>query len=186
MNFLKRNLNVILVCLLEALVGVLLLINPVGFTSVIVIALGIVLLVGGVISIINYFRDDPVEASLKGELVKGLVMLLVGGIFVIRPAWLIAAFPFFTMICGIVILLGALYKVQWFADALRMKTGRWLFHALNAAISLICGVVILANPFVSTAALWMFIGISLIVQAVLDLLVLIFARKDERQKYTRF
>ncbi len=176
MKFLKRNLNVILISLLEVLIGVLLLVNPVGFTSTIIIAFGIALLVGGVVSVVGYFRATPVEASLTRALVKGLAMLLAGAFFVIRPTWLIATFPVLTILYGIVILLGGLYKVQWFADALRMKTGRWFFYAINAAVSIICAFVILANPFASTLALWIFIGISLIVEAVLDLIVLFFGK----------
>lgn len=177
MDFLKRNMNVILVCLLEALIGILLLVNPEGFTTGIIIALGIVLLISGLMSVIGYFREDPVEASLRAGLVKGLAMLLVGGFFVLRPQWLVSTFPVFTIVYGIIILLGGLYKVQWCADAIRMKTGKWFFHALNALISLICAFVILANPFASTIALWMFIGISLIVEAIFDVIVMIFARR---------
>lgn len=175
MRFLKRNFNVILVCLLEALIGILLLVNPVDFTTVIIIAFGIVLIIGGVFGVIGYFSTEPAAASFTGALVKGLAMLLAGVFLVVRPAWLISTFSVFTILYGIAVLLGGLYKTQWCVDALRLKTGRWLFHALNAAVSLICAFVILADPFASTVALWMFIGITLIVEAALDLVVLIVA-----------
>ncbi len=175
MSFLKRNFNVILVCLLEALIGILLLVNPVGFTTVIIIAFGITLMMGGIVGVIGYFRTEPVAASFTGALVKGLAMLLAGIFLVVRPAWLISTFPVLTILYGIAVLLGGLYKTQWFVDALRLKTGRGLFHALNAVVSLICAFVILADPFASTIALWIFIGITLIVEAVLDLIVLIIA-----------
>lgn len=177
MNFLKSNFNVILVCLLEVLVGILLLVNPIGFTSAIIIVFGAALLVEGVFSIIEYFRTDPKEASLRGELVKGLAMLLAGGFLILRPSWLISVFPVLTILYGVVVLVGGLYKVQWFADALRMKTGRWLMHAVSAVVSIVCAVIILANPFSSTVVLWMFIGISLIVEAVLDMIGLFFVKK---------
>ncbi len=176
MEFLKRNFNVILVCLLEVLVGVLLLVNPVGFTSVIIMAVGAVLLVGGVLCVIGYFRSNPMEAALRGTLAKGLAMLLAGGFLVLKPTWIIEKFPILTILYGIVILFGGLYKIQWFADALRMKTGKWLFHAIDAVVSLFCAFVILADPFASTVVLWMFIGASLIVGAVLDAVVLFFSK----------
>ncbi len=174
MNFLKRNLNVILVALFEALIGVLLLVDPVSFTSAIIMVLGVALLIGGVISVIEYFRSEPMEASLRATLAKGLAMLLAGGFLLLRPSWLISTFPVLTILYGLIILLSGLYKVQWFADALRMKTGRWIVHAITAVVSIVCAVVILANPFASTYALWMFIGISLIVEAVLDLIGMFF------------
>ena len=42
----------------EILIGILLLINPVGFTSSIIVAFGIVLTIMGIGQIIKYFRTD--------------------------------------------------------------------------------------------------------------------------------
>lgn len=64
MKFLKNNIGSIVSCLMEILVGILLLINPVGFTSGIIIGAGFVLLVTGLISVIKYFRTEP-EAAEK-------------------------------------------------------------------------------------------------------------------------
>ncbi len=176
MEFIKRNSNSILICLLELVVGILLLVNPLGFTTTIIMALGIALLIMGVISVVNYFRTDALEASMEGGLMKGLACLLAGAFLVFRPSWLINVFPVLTVLYGVIILVSGLYKVQRFADSLRLKTGRWLFHAINAAVSIICAVIIIANPFSSTVVVWMFIGISLIVEAVLDVVGLIFSR----------
>lgn len=173
MKFLKSNANIILLCLLEALVGVLLLVDPIGFTSAIVIALGVALLIGGLVAVVTYFRADAVEAALSRTLAKGLALLLTGAFCVLQPAWLIDVFPRLTILYGIFTLLAGLSRAQWAIDALRLKTGRWLFPAVSAAVSISCAVVVLANPFLSTLALWMFTGIALIVNAVLDVLVLL-------------
>lgn len=173
MNFLKRNIKKILICLLEILIGILLLINPESFTTGIVIALGVVLVLEGIFCIIGYFRTSPEQAALAGGMVKGLAMLVAGCFLILKPEWLVATFPVFTIIYGIAILLSGLYKVQWFIDSLRLKTGRWLFHLINALLQIVCAVIILANPFASTVALWMFIGISLIVAAIFDVVVLV-------------
>lgn len=176
MNFLKRNVNVILLCLFEALIGVLLVVDPVGFTSGIIIAFGIALLAAGLICTIGYFRTDAVEAALKGALVKGLAMLLGGAFCVLQPTWIIATFSLLTIFYGVVILFAGLCKVQWTIDALRLKIGRWFLPAISAVVSIICGFVVLSDPFTSTLVLWMFTGISLIVEAVLDIVVLFFGR----------
>ena len=176
MKFLKRNANVILLCLFEALIGVLLVVDPIGFTSGIIIAFGIALLIAGLICTIGYFGSDAVEAALRGMLVKGLALLLAGAFCVFRPTWFIATFPLLTILYGVIILLAGLCKAQWAIDALRLKTGRWFLHAISAAVSIICGFVVLSDPFASTLVLWMFTGISLIVEAVLDVVVLFFAR----------
>ena len=63
MKFLKNHFAGIGMFLLEILVGVLLLINPVGFTSGIIIGAGLVLLLVGIVCIIKYFRAEPQEAA---------------------------------------------------------------------------------------------------------------------------
>ena len=176
MKFLKRNAHVILLCLFEALIGVLLVVDPIGFTSGIIIAFGIALLAAGLICTVGYFRTDSVEAALRGTLVKGLAMLLTGAFCILNPTWFIATFPLLTILYGVVILFAGLSKVQWAIDALRLKTGRWFLPAISAVVSIICGFVVLSNPFASTLLLWMFTGISLIIEAVLDVVVLFFGR----------
>lgn len=177
MKLLKRNGNVILIGLFEALIGILLLLDPVGFASAIIIALGVALLAAGLIAVTGYFRTNPVEAALSRTLAKGLAMLLAGAFCVLQPSWFIATFPLLTILYGVIILLAGLSKAQWAIDALRLKTGRWFLPAISAAVSIACAFVILANPFASTLVLWMFTGISLIVEAVLDMVVLIFTRR---------
>ena len=183
MKFLKRNANVILLCLFEALIGVLLVVDPIGFTSGIIIAFGVAMLIAGLICTIAYFRTDAVEAALRGTLVKGLAMLLAGAFCMLRPTWFIATFQLLTILYGVVILIAGLCKVQWTIDALRLKIGRWFLPAISAFISIICAFVILSNPFESTLALWMFTGISLIVEAGLDVIVLFFGRSRMSDEY---
>ncbi len=177
MDFLKRNASTIIVCVFEVLVGILLLIDPATFTSGIIIAVGVGLVIAGVIEIVDYFRTSAVEAALKKTLVKGLAMLLVGIFCVMRPSWLVSTFPLLTILYGIFILFLGLSKVQWTVDALRLKTGRWFLHAISALVSIIFAIVILQSPFESTYALWLFTGIALIVEAVIDIVMLFFNNK---------
>ncbi len=181
MKFLKRNANVILLCLFEALIGILLLVDPIAFTSAIIIAFGIALSVAGLICTVGYFRTDAVEAALRGTLVKGLAMMIAGVFCIICPKWFIVTFPILTILYGIVIMFAGLCKVQWAIDALRLKTGRWFLPAISALVSIVCACVILSNPFVSTLVMWMFVGISLIVEAVLDVFVLFFSRGNTQE-----
>ncbi|MCD7855799.1 MAG: DUF308 domain-containing protein [Clostridiales bacterium] len=60
----KSNMLKIIVFALELILGVILLINPVGVTKVIIISAGILSLIYALVNIISYFRLDPVTASL--------------------------------------------------------------------------------------------------------------------------
>ena len=128
----KERLSIIFLSIAEILVGILLLVNPVGFTSWIIIAFGIVLVFVGLISVIQYFRTPAPEAALKKSLVIGILAILLGLWCVLKNEWFIALFPLLTTLYGIVILVEGVTKVQWTADMLRLKTGRWGWMALSA------------------------------------------------------
>ena len=51
----------------------------------------------------------------------------------------------------------------------------------SAAISIVCGITVITNPFSTTAVLWMFIGITLIVDAVFDMIGGIFGNREKRE-----
>lgn len=172
MKTLKENGSAILTCLFEIIIGILLLLNPIAFTTGIIIACGIVLLLLGVRGVVRYFRMDPVTAVQTQELAKALLLLALGAFCVFRYQWFILTFPVLAVIYGVLLLVTGLVKIQWAVDLLRMKKGRWFLAAVSAVISIVCAVVILRNPFTSSAVLWIFTGISLIVEAVLDLVTL--------------
>lgn len=168
-----KNMNGILLCLFEIVVGILLLIDPLGFTTGIITTAGIVLLIIGLITVIKYFRTEADEASTGQYLVKGLVALLAGAFCTFKSHWFIVTFPALTIIYGIVVLITGLGKVQLTFDMIRKKNKKWFLAIISALLSIICAVVILNNPFTSTTVLWIFTGITLIVESVIDIITLI-------------
>lgn len=177
MSKMNRNLVNLIVCISEILIGALLLINPVGFTSTVFILLGIALIIAGAWKILGYFRSAPEHAAEHGGLVTGLVSVLLGLFCAFKWEWFILAFPVLTVLYGVITLVNGVNKVQWAVDLLRLKQKYWFIAMIGAACTLLFGVLILVNPFASTAALWMFIAVTLIVEAVIDILTLVFERK---------
>ena len=176
---LKRNLSSMAMSIAEVIIGILLLVNPIGFTSGIIIAFGVVLMIMGIHKTVKYFRTEPEEAAVSQILVKGLLMLLAGAFCAFNSHWFIATFPVLTLVYGVVILITGITKVQWTIDIIRMKRSKWFWAAISAAISIVCGVVIITSPFSTTAVLWMYIGISLIVEAVFDMIGSIFGNREK-------
>ncbi len=175
----KQKLASVIYCILQTIVGVLLLINPVTFTSGIIITIGVFLLITGIISIVKYFTTPVKEASEGQILTKGLLIVLLGLICVCRTDWLIITFPVVTIIYGMIMLVIGLSKIQVVADAVRNKEEKWFWGVISALITLICAAIIITNPFSSTAALWMFTGISIIVDAIFDLAALVFVKESD-------
>jgi|GEM_PF-3053043 len=72
----KDNLSTILISVFELIVGVLLLIAPEVFTIGIVLLAGGVLMLGGILLSVQYFRMEPKEASKEQLLLKALIRRL--------------------------------------------------------------------------------------------------------------
>lgn len=162
----------------EIVLGILLLINPIGFTSGIIVALGFVMVCLGIGSIVGYFRKTPEEAAQKNDFAKGLILALLGAFCVFKSEWFIATFPLLTVLYGVLTLVMGISKIQQAIDMLRMKRKFWMIAVMNAVLTIIFSVLILSNPFASTAILWTFIGVTLIIEAIIDLLTVIFGRKQ--------
>ncbi len=173
----KVRANGILLCLFELIVGILLMIDPVRFTSGIIAVAGVVLLILGLGDIIRYFRTNAQEAAVGQQLAKGLLSLLGGGFCVLRTDWFILTFPVLTILYGVVLLVTGMGKIQLAVDKLRQKNKKWFWAAISAAVSIVCAAIILQSPFSSTAVLWMFTGVTLLVESVIDILALIFGKK---------
>ncbi len=166
MKFLRSSL---FLSLLEVVVGILLLVNPVGFTSGIIMAFGAVMLIVGFFKGVEYFRTPAQEAAEASSLTIGIILVLVGLVAMIKTNWILATFPVVTLIYGIVILVAGVHKLQKTVDQLRSKEKFWYLSLIAAALTIIFAVLIIANPFATTEALWMFTGITLLVEAAVDM-----------------
>lgn len=166
----------------ELAVGILLLINPVGFTSSIIVFAGVALIVLGASEIIRYFKTDPLQAALSQCLTRGSVELLLGIFFVFKSGIIIGAFALLTILYAIGILAMGIAKLQWTVDMIRLKADKWWIPAISCAITIICAVIILFNPFASTAVLWVFIASALIAQAVIDIISFFLAGRNVKDR----
>lgn len=177
MKNLSKGGGKLLLALCEIVVGILLFADPSNFTGTIIRIVGVLLLISGVLAAIRYFVDSPVEAHLEQGLAKALCELLIGAFCIFKTSWFIETLnPVITMIYGAAVLFTGIIRVQWTVDMVRMKVGRWYVAGIGALVSVILGVVIIMNPFASTEILWKFVAISLIVDAVLDIVTAVFAR----------
>lgn len=175
-----HNFKPLILCICEFAVGVLLLIDPIAFTSAIVRILGIVLCVLGVLNIMSYFKLAPEMGSMSMSFTKGLVQVIAGVFCIFRPEWLANAFPLLAVAYGLGILIFGLIKLQWSVDILRIRGSYWLIPGLGGISSIIFAVVIILNPFTTTAVLWVFAGVSLIIEAVIDAVSTIMSNKRNK------
>ena len=124
----------------------------------------------GVLGIVRYFRTEPVRAALEQQLIRGLLMLLLGLFCIFNARWFIATFPVLTMLYGVGLLAVGVAKVQWTVAILCVKVGGWYLPGVSAVVTLVCAVGLLLNLCLP----WR-VGVNrvaLIVEAVVDLLAI--------------
>lgn len=184
MKNIKKHLNGILLCLFELIVGILLLIDPMGFTTGIIVAAGIGLLVLGLVCVIKYCRTESAAAAKEQNLLKGLLALTAGCFCVFNTQWFVDKFPAFTVVYlyGIAVLVAGLVKIQLAVDMLRAGNKRWFLGLIGAVVSAACAAVILKVPFNTLSALWLFTGISLIVEAVVDAATMVVSNIEKKEE----
>lgn len=107
-----------------------------------------------------------------------LMGLALGILCVAGTRQVIAAFPVLTALYGTAILIGGFCKVQFTVDGLRNERKGWGWSALSAMLSIAIAIIILCRPFSTTVAIWRFTGITLIVEAVVDVLTVLIGKKN--------
>ena len=63
-------------------------------------------------------------------------------------------------------------KLQKMADLRRLDMTHWYMPGISAVLAAILAAVILINPFGAALAVWTFVAISLIVEAILEIIII--------------
>lgn len=168
----------ILTCAAVIVLGLVLLIAPGLATSVVFNVIGIGCMLIGVAHVIKYIRLDAHAALMSNDMAQGLAYILGGVLICIFKSLLVSLLP---ILFGLAILVGGVMQVQTTLGFRRMNAGRWYLELICAAISVVLGILILANPFSTALLLMRVIGISLILEGAIELVSRIaFKRTRER------
>lgn len=163
METLKKIINsYLIVFVAEAVIGLLLLINPSIFTSTISYVLGGLLLAFGVIKLITYFREDNFES----EVLMSIILCATGIFIIAKPDFISKILAFFFgvyMLCqGISSIKGSLIIKEYNKDS-------WIAPMTMAVLTTILGVVIVLNPFSTVTTALKILGVALIISAIFSI-----------------
>lgn len=185
MKFLKQNSVNLLISLCELIIGILLLIDPTGFSNGIIITFGAACLAFGIVQIVFYWKKPLTEAISRFYLMKGLISISAGLFCICFSHWFLETFKLLSFLYGILLLVSGFYKVQWSIDLLRQKEKRWWLAAISAGLSILFSLVIIGNPFSTVAVTWIFSGVVLIAEAIIDLAMLLLIRVFVNAKFPK-
>ena len=178
----KEAIPVFVTAVCELILGISLLSDPVSLTVKNVETIGMILIVAGAIGIYSYFRNPPRTGVSERNLSIGILTVLLGLFCNLNSAWFAAAFPEPIALYGVIMLVVGVFKTENVVSRIRLKMGNWWLYAANAAVTVLCAVMILFNPLGLATVLYGFAGLSFILEAVIDFTTVIPLRKKGPRK----
>lgn len=167
-QFTKKHWAALLTILAGILVGILLLVDPAKYAIAIIKIAGALLIALAAFDFFKYFRAKPEEAAKGSGFYTGLSDAAIGLFCLFGSDWFLGAFPILAVLYGLFQVLIGFRKTQRMVDALRMKQDSWVMKAISAGITLIFGFVIVFNPNMTLMSVWVFTGLTLILEGIFD------------------
>ena len=162
----KLKTNIVISAVLCIVLGVVLVVWPDMSMQIACVAIGVVLLLGGVVRLVQYFvvRDGSMYAQMN--LIMGIVLAVVGIWIVLKPEKVLAIIP---IIIGIVIVLHGLNNLQQAITLCKDKYDKWWVALILGLLTVGFGVLLICRPFAALDTVVMLIGIFLIYDGISDL-----------------
>lgn len=149
-------------------VGVLFIALPAQSAVVIGRALGIAMVVFGIIKLVGYFSRDLFRLAFQYDLEFGILLIALGVISLLRTG---NVMDFICVTMGVAILADGLFKIQISVDARRFGIPSWWTVLLLAIIAGGVGLLLIFRPWESVQVLTVLLGIALLAEGILNLCV---------------
>ncbi len=161
----EQRRSSIAAAIITILVGVLTVFWPNRSVNLMCMLLGTAILVTGVIYIAGWFSRRR-EGAPVFFVLPGVILLALGLWLITRPDSVVRLIQY---IFGAVLIFHGLVDLQSAVALMRQSVERWWLDFVLTVLTIVLGVVILANPFGTFSALVMLIGVSLIFDGASDL-----------------
>ena len=155
----KVKANTILSSLLCAALGLVLVIWPDISMQIVCIAIGAVLILCGVIRLFGFFLNHDGSVYTQGNLVMGIVLVVVGIWIVATPGKVLAIIP---IIVGILIVIHGVNNIQQTITLCKGKYSMWWLALIMALLTIGLGVLLIIRPFAALDTVVMLIGFFLL------------------------
>lgn len=174
--FNKTTISIIISSIIAFIVGLVMALVPNISLQVIGIIVGIYMMVHGVILIVLDFMAHHAYVPFYG-IISGILSIIVGLILIAMPNVLSTIFA---IAVGIWIILSSVNIIS-IAINVRKGVSKWYLWLMLGIIDLICGIIILFNPFASSISIVVLGGIIIMVHSVITVIDMIMIRRDAKE-----
>ncbi len=170
MDFIKKKFKSmyrtsVVFSIILCLIGIFLLSKPEVTLHAISYVIGIILIVWGIIPIITFITNKEKESYLEFSFICGVFSCLFGIIIMINPNIIGSIIPF---LVGTWMIINGIIKLSY--SITLNKESNATISIMISIIILICGLLLIFNPFGGAVVLTKLIGIFTIIYSLLDLI----------------
>ena len=140
--------------------GIFLFIQPDTIIRIVSIIFGGIILIPGITSLIDYFKNKN-----QSSLITGIITMIIGMILIINTELVASILPF---ILGIYFIVNGINRLQY-ALELRKQRINSTSSLVFPILIIVCGILFIINPFGGALAITKVMGIFMILYALLDL-----------------
>ena len=170
----------IIMSVLLCVLGVVLFVWPGVSVAVIGELLGIGMIVFGAVKVAGYLSRDLFRLAFQYDLAFGVLLMALGIVTLTHPGETIG---FLCVVYGILVLSDGLFKVQIAMDAKPFGIRKWWLILVAAVVTCVFGCVLIFRPSASLAVMTELLGISLILDGVLNISTVLTAVKIINNQY---
>lgn len=179
--FKKLTISVIASAVIAFIIGLMMAVIPNISLQVIGIMVGIYLIVHGCALIVLNFMAHRIYIPFHG-IMSGLLSIVIGIILIAMPNVLTNIFG---IALGIWIILSSVNTIS-FSIYIKDAVSNWHLWLLLGIIDMICGFIILFNPFESSLSLVVLGGIMIMVHSVITIVGTVMLKKDAKEVVKAF
>lgn len=163
-NFLKKTgWTSIITSVVTAIIGMVIIGNPMVTMKIVAYVLGSLFIAFGVIKLINYFVAKGAYDFYNYEMIYGILAIIIG---IVTIAYSNTIATIFRIIIGVWILYSGIMR---FGLVLKLKTleiKEWKYALMIAILILICGIYVL----VKAETIGIAIGIAVLIYSIMDII----------------
>lgn len=175
----KKEIKGILGSLLLIVLSIFLMLKPIEIIGSLIKVIGMILLICGVFDFANYFVNKKEESLFDYGLVKGIIEITIGVLFIFKYDLLINLFP---CILGLIIVFINIFKLQT-AISLKEFESNYMTGVIISSLSIILGLIIVINPFETIEVVIIVSGAVLLISELSNIIYSISVLKFFKKTY---
>ena len=173
--FKKITTSILVLSIIAFIIGLIMVIVPNVSLQIIGITFGIFAIIFGVVLITLNFMVHIIYIPFFG-IVSGILSIIIGIMLIAMPDILPTIFG---IALGIWVILSS---VNIISMAITIKNGvsNWVWLLLLGIVDLICGIIILFNPFASSLSIVVLSGIVIMIHSAVTIVDMIMIKNDAK------